>query len=486
MVDEKRTIGVIQVLNKKTDTDVTFFTEQDVVEVQKIAMLISDSFYRQRWVALEYGASLGDQEALSIIEKNDERPNMNRMSTMHGSRLSVRSAPCSPTHIRSDHAIKSHSVSNPGISPSGESDQVPGFALTSPEASVTVTEVASMDLTEEPSTGPLTLFAWPQRHRRAQMEKLRSLSFNALDSSTEELTRLVPLIMEDTGCTARCSVPSAALKSWVSAARSLYRDNPFHSWFHGFSVFQMCYFQVFISTSQLHQSLRNVDIFGLLVAALCHDLDHPGFTNSYLVDEESELALRYNDVSVLENHHASVACGLLRGDDTRIGSGMNLECQKTLRRIVIKCILDTDMSHHHDLCQRILLSNNNECELDQQFALSATIHTSDLSAQVLPWRVASQWEERISREFASQAAAERRAGRTPAPFMQFKPGDLRQRGKLQRDFIDFVLIPLWGPYVDLITELSECYENLLKNREKYDRRFTKEATEASSLEASEH
>lgn len=332
---------------------------------------------------------------------------------------------------------------------------------------------------EEPSSGPLSIFNWPIQ-RNAQLEHTRSLSFNALDISAEELLRLVPLIMQDTGCTESCKVPPDALRNWASAARWLYRDNPFHSWLHGFSVFQYAYFQVHASNSKLHQNLHHVDIFGLLVAALCHDLDHPGFTNSYLVDEEDELALRYNDVSVLENHHASVACGLLRGDNTRIGSGMSLECQKTLRRIVIKCILDTDMSHHNEMCQRILSSrHNNDYEQDVQFALSATIHTSDLSAQTLPWSTASQWEERISREFASQAAAERRARRTPALFMQFQPDDLRQRGKLQRDFIDFVLIPLWGPYVDLVPELSEGYDNLLENRGKYEQRFQMYTSEGS-------
>lgn len=45
----------------------------------------------------------------------------------------------------------------------------------------------------------------------------------------------------------------------------------------------------------------------LIVAAICHDLEHPGLTNGFQVSTESSLARRYNDIKVLENHHASTA-----------------------------------------------------------------------------------------------------------------------------------------------------------------------------------
>ncbi len=39
----------------------------------------------------------------------------------------------------------------------------------------------------------------------------------------------------------------------------------------------------------------------MLIASVCHDLDHPGVNNKFLVATNSELALLYNDRSVLEN-----------------------------------------------------------------------------------------------------------------------------------------------------------------------------------------
>jgi hypothetical protein len=43
------------------------------------------------------------------------------------------------------------------------------------------------------------------------------------------------------------------------------------------------------------KQLLELDLLALLLAALCHDLEHPGTTNAYQVNTGSALALRYND-----------------------------------------------------------------------------------------------------------------------------------------------------------------------------------------------
>ena len=46
-------------------------------------------------------------------------------------------------------------------------------------------------------------------------------------------------------------------------------------------------------------------VFAVLVAALGHDLCHPGHTNQFEMNSDSELSQRYNGKSVLENYHAA-------------------------------------------------------------------------------------------------------------------------------------------------------------------------------------
>lgn len=311
-----------------------------------------------------------------------------------------------------------------------------------------------------PSKSP-DAFKWPGA-------TLQSLNFNALSHSPEELIHFVPIMMQCAGCADSC-LTRATLHNWSRGARLQYRDNPFHSWFHAFGVFHNCFYQLYVSN--IAKYFRFLDVFALLIGALCHDLDHPGYTNSYLINTQNELALRYNDVSVLENHHAALACELLRGENTRIAATLDSASQNALRRSVIRCILDTDMSHHSSLCQKMLaLKPADATGEDRELLLSLCIHTADLSAQTLCWDIAMQWEERVAQEFANQAHAEREAGQEPAPYMNFQMDDFRQRGKLQRDFIDFVLVPLWGPYTDLMVDLRHCFDNLVHNRGLYNDR----------------
>ena len=49
----------------------------------------------------------------------------------------------------------------------------------------------------------------------------------------------------------------------------------------------------------------------MYMAAICHDFEHPGLTNDFLVKSHHEPALAHNDRSPLENHHASAAFRVL-------------------------------------------------------------------------------------------------------------------------------------------------------------------------------
>jgi len=50
----------------------------------------------------------------------------------------------------------------------------------------------------------------------------------------------------------------------------------------------------------------------LYLSTVCHDYEHEGVNNLYLINTRSELALTYNDKSPLENHHASASFCLMR------------------------------------------------------------------------------------------------------------------------------------------------------------------------------
>ena len=72
----------------------------------------------------------------------------------------------------------------------------------------------------------------------------------------------------------------------------------YHNDLHGTDVMQMAYH--LLKTCGLEQTLKlkEIDSLSFLMAAVCHDLGHDGFTNSYHVNTVSGRAINGNDVAV--------------------------------------------------------------------------------------------------------------------------------------------------------------------------------------------
>jgi hypothetical protein len=57
--------------------------------------------------------------------------------------------------------------------------------------------------------------------------------------------------------------------------------------------------------------MDNLDLLSMIVGGACHDFEHPGLNANYLMKTSDQLAIRYNDMSVLENHHVSATFDIL-------------------------------------------------------------------------------------------------------------------------------------------------------------------------------
>ena len=159
--------------------------------------------------------------------------------------------------------------------------------------------------------------------------------------------------------------------------------------------------------------LTDLEIFAALVAAVVHDYEHTGTTNSFHVMSGSETALLYNDRAVLENHHVSAAFRLLRDDDCNILVNLTRDEYREFRALVVDMVLATDMSCHF---QQIKSAKNllALCPHDaagvgakKSKILSLVLHCCDVAHPSKPWHTHRRWTDLLLEEFFRQGDLEK-------------------------------------------------------------------------------
>ena len=83
-----------------------------------------------------------------------------------------------------------------------------------------------------------------------------------------------------------------------------------------------------------------------LFAAAVHDYEHPGVTGGFLVRTRHPLAVRYNDVAVLENHHVSAAFHLMMTEGGEVFGSLSEREWSGVRKMMILMVLSTDAASH--------------------------------------------------------------------------------------------------------------------------------------------
>jgi cAMP-specific phosphodiesterase 4 len=137
------------------------------------------------------------------------------------------------------------------------------------------------------------------------------------------------------------------LINYLTALEDHYQVVPYHNKIHAADVTQSIH--VLLDSSALESVFSDLEILAAVFSAAIHDVDHPGLTNQYLINTGSELALMYNDESVLENHHLAVAFKLLQHQSRDIFQNLSKMQRQVVRKMIIDMVLATDMSKHMSL-----------------------------------------------------------------------------------------------------------------------------------------
>lgn len=134
--------------------------------------------------------------------------------------------------------------------------------------------------------------------------------FNPLTKSVDELKEYAFKLFEGLMLITTFRIDETVLRCFIDTLAGKYRPVAYHSFYHGFDVALNSY--CLIRKTSVLNVIKEFEALSLMVAALGHDADHPGNDNQFEIDSNSPLALCYNDISVLENHHASTTFSVLK------------------------------------------------------------------------------------------------------------------------------------------------------------------------------
>uniref|UniRef100_A0A4W5PLA1 Phosphodiesterase n=1 Tax=Hucho hucho TaxID=62062 RepID=A0A4W5PLA1_9TELE len=294
-------------------------------------------------------------------------------------------------------------------------------------------------------------------------------------SEHRPLTCIMYAIFQERDLLKTFKIPTETFVAYMMTLEDHYHgDVAYHNSLHAADVAQSTH--ILLSTPALDAVFSDLEILAAIFAAAIHDVDHPGVSNQFLINTNSELALMYNDESVLENHHLAVGFKLLQEDNCDIFQNLTKKQRQSLRKMVIDMVLATDMSKHMSLLadlktmvetkkvtsSGVLLLDN---YTDRIQVLRNMVHCADLSNPTKSLELYRQWTDRIMDEFFHQGDRERERGMEISPMCDKHTASVE---KSQVGFIDYIVHPLWETWADLVhPDAQDILDTLEDNRNWY-------------------
>ncbi|KAK6493288.1 cGMP-specific 3',5'-cyclic phosphodiesterase-like isoform X1 [Huso huso] len=303
----------------------------------------------------------------------------------------------------------------------------------------------------------------------AQSLKLLDFSFSDFELSDMETTLATIRMFMDLNLVQNFQMKYEGLCQWVLSVKKNYRKNiAYHNWRHAFNTSQ-CMFAV-LKSGRIQNKLNDLEMLALMIATLCHDLDHRGVNNSYIQRSEHPLAQLYCH-STMEHHHFDQCLMILNSPGNQILSGLSLEEYRTTLKMIERAILATDLALYMKKRGEFFELTKNrqfmwEDEHHRDLLRSMLMTACDISAITKPWPVQRRVAELVATEFFEQGDKERKE-------LNIEPIDLMNRDKrdkipsMQVGFIDAICIQLYETLAGLSEACSPLLEGCRKNRQNW-------------------
>ena len=317
----------------------------------------------------------------------------------------------------------------------------------------------------------------PPSRNPVSFAQLSNVEFNVLNVDSDDycnISYLIMKMMEGMVTLEAINVEKVALYKYIRQVSTHYNLVPFHSYHHSFCVVQFT--TALLNKCNINSFLTPWDIFGLLVSALVHDVDHPGFDNSYAIKTSSNLAILYNNESVNERHSIALSLSLMSSEECNLVKNWNTNDRNVFRNLVTQCILSTDMKCHdvmvNEILEMSLYSGTRNFSTNDTARISLCrfiLHGADISNSVRPFFISCKISQMVAEEFRMQAKQEAERGIEITPFMLLP--DERSIAKNEIRFLKNVAQPYWTAMGLVFDELKSLAVPLQSNLDNWSRRL---------------
>lgn len=200
-----------------------------------------------------------------------------------------------------------------------------------------------------------------------------------------------------------------------------------------------------------------------------------------MIRTKHPLAIRYSDRCVLENHHIAASMNvILNGDDCNILENVPFDQYNDIRRIMIDCVLMTDLSKHFSLVTglKTKLGNNfpTDSHEDKALIIGVTLRICDQFKVVRGNLIFFKWMDVMFEEFYKQGDMEKVLD---LPISKFMDKENTNREKAFSNYLNVICRPLFTTYLILIND-DDVYgavirEGIDKNKKSLEHRIDGES-----------
>lgn len=250
------------------------------------------------------------------------------------------------------------------------------------------------------------------------------------------------------------NIPVNKMFNFFRNIQGKYCPAPYHNAVHAIDVGQAIHF--WLRHGALADASTSLQVMSGLVAALCHDCGHPAKNNAFMVNSRNQMAILYNDISVLENMHLSLLFETYNEGDCDFLSGTSRDEWQAFRKQTVSMVLATDFGRHNEIlsiAQERLKQGQLDLakESDFDLAMRVGIKCADLRHCMMPHVMTQRTTALLMEEFWGQGDAEEELGLPISPFMNRAKANLY---KEQAGFYQFMIMPLMSVWSEMLPQES--------------------------------